>query len=160
MLGELRKFLDSLSVDAPGETELGDDELKVATAALLVHTATIDGHVAGAERNTLIDLLMRHFAVERGEAETLFAEGEARERDAVDIYSFTRVLQQRLSQEERQNIVRLMWEVVAADGEVHVYESNLVWRAAELIGVSTRDRVSMRQEVFRAAGIASGDEGQ
>jgi len=40
-----------------------------------------------------------------------------------------------------------MWEVVFSDGELHELEDNLVWRVAELIGVDTRTRVSMRQSV-------------
>jgi uncharacterized tellurite resistance protein B-like protein len=34
-----------------------------------------------------------------------------------------------------------------ADGVVDEFESNLVWRAAELLGVSTRDRVVLRKAV-------------
>jgi uncharacterized tellurite resistance protein B-like protein len=34
-----------------------------------------------------------------------------------------------------------------ADGVLHEFESNLVWRAAELLGVSTRDRVRLRKLV-------------
>jgi uncharacterized tellurite resistance protein B-like protein len=30
---------------------------------------------------------------------------------------------------------------------VHEFEGNLVWRAAELLGVSTRDRVTLRKAV-------------
>jgi len=40
-----------------------------------------------------------------------------------------------------------LWEVVLADGIVDEFETNLVWRVAELIGVSTRDRVTLRKMV-------------
>lgn len=153
MLDELKRLLTRIG-DAADTDGLGADELQLATAALLAHAAAIDGHVAARERATLKRLVERHFALAPDEAEELVSEAEAAERAAVDIYSFTRVLQSRLSQDERQRIVELMWEMVAADGEVHPYESNLVWRAAELIGVSTRDRVAMRQEVFARHGIA------
>jgi len=36
---------------------------------------------------------------------------------------------------------------------VHEFEANLVWRAAELLGVSTRDRVRLRKMVASRAGI-------
>jgi uncharacterized tellurite resistance protein B-like protein len=52
-----------------------------------------------------------------------------------------------LDQNGRKRIVEMLWEVVMADGIVHPFESNLVWRAAELLGVSTRDRVILKQEV-------------
>jgi uncharacterized tellurite resistance protein B-like protein len=50
----------------------------------------------------------------------------------------------------------MLWEVVMADGVVDEFESNLVWRAAELLGVSTRDRVLLRKAVAsRVAGDSS-----
>lgn len=155
MLDNLKRLFAQIGEDAEGR-DLETDELQAATAALLAHAAAIDGHIAAAERARIVALLERHFGLHPEGARQLLADGEARERAAIDIYSFTRVLQQRLDQSQRQRIVELMWEVVAANGEVHPYESNLVWRAAELIGVSTRDRVTLRQAVFARRGI-SGD---
>jgi uncharacterized tellurite resistance protein B-like protein len=43
--------------------------------------------------------------------------------------------------------VEMLWEIVMADGVVHAFESNLLWRTAELLGVSTRDRVTLRKMV-------------
>ena len=54
-----------------------------------------------------------------------------------------------------KRIVEMLWEVVMADGLVHEFESNLVWRVAELLGVSTRNRVILKQGVARRAGSAS-----
>ena len=50
-------------------------------------------------------------------------------------------------------IERSDMEVVMADRGVHEFEANLVWRAAELLGVSTRDRVRLRKMVASRAGI-------
>jgi uncharacterized tellurite resistance protein B-like protein len=47
----------------------------------------------------------------------------------------------------------MLWEVAMADGVVHEFESNLVWRSAELLGVSTRDRVTLRQQVAERFGL-------
>ncbi len=41
----------------------------------------------------------------------------------------------------------MLWELVYADGEVNEFEDNVVWRVSELLGVSPRDRIRMRQEV-------------
>jgi uncharacterized tellurite resistance protein B-like protein len=77
----------------------------------------------------------------------LFQEATAEERNAVDLYRFTKVLTRELDQDGRKRIVEMLWEVVMADGVVDEFESNLVWRVAELIGVSTRDRVVLRKMV-------------
>ena len=41
----------------------------------------------------------------------------------------------------------MMWDVVFADGVVSEFEENVVWRIAELLGVSNRDRIMLRQKV-------------
>jgi len=41
----------------------------------------------------------------------------------------------------------MMWEIVLADGRVTEFEDNLMWRAADLLGVSSRDRIALRQRV-------------
>jgi len=41
----------------------------------------------------------------------------------------------------------MMWEIVFADGRVNEFEDNLMWRAADLLGVSSRDRIALRRRV-------------
>ena len=41
----------------------------------------------------------------------------------------------------------MMWEIVFADGRVNEFEDNLMWRAADLLGVSSRDRIAIRRRI-------------
>src|ERR1700730_6840619 len=43
-------------------------------------------------------------------------------------------------------IVEMLWDIAFADGLVDEFEENTIWRIAELLGVSARDRV-LRQRV-------------
>ena len=45
----------------------------------------------------------------------------------------------------------MMWEIVYADGHVHEFEDNTIWRVAELLGVSSRDRMVLRHKVAKSA---------
>jgi len=44
----------------------------------------------------------------------------------------------------------MMWQVVFADGTVSEFEDNLVWRAADLLGISREERIALRQRVAGA----------
>jgi uncharacterized tellurite resistance protein B-like protein len=44
-------------------------------------------------------------------------------------------------------VVEMMWEMVYADGHVSEFERNLIWRAADLLGVSSRERIELGQQV-------------
>ena len=43
----------------------------------------------------------------------------------------------------------MMWELVYADGQVSEFEDNVVWRAADLLGVSSRDRIELKHRSRR-----------
>jgi uncharacterized tellurite resistance protein B-like protein len=124
-----------------------EEELRVASAALLINAGSIDGKFDSNEKQKVKALLQRRFDLKPDELKRLFQEASAEEREAVDLYRFTKVLCRNLDQDGRKRIVVMLWEVVMVDGVVDEFEANLVWRVAELIGVSTRDRVTLRKMV-------------
>lgn len=134
---------------------LREEELRLAAAALLVHATAIDGEVAPEERRKLRALLQTHFGLGDDETRRLIRAAEVREHDAVDLYRFTSVLCAQLDQDGRKQIIEMLWEIAMADRVVHEFESNLVWRVAELLGVSARDRVLMRKTVASRLGLAA-----
>ncbi len=142
-----KKLVERVTGDEPPTGNFREEELRLAAAALLVRAAVIDGQADPEERRKLKAVLQTRFDLDGDEVGRLLGEAEVREHEAVDIYRFTRVLCRELDQDGRKRIVEMLWEVVMADGVVDEFESNLVWRAAELLGVSTRDRVLLRKMV-------------
>ena len=141
------ELLEQVSGGLATTKDFREEELRLASAALLVHAAAIDGHFDNDERRALKSILQTRYGLSDSEARQLLTDARAREQEAVDLYRFTSVLCRELDQDGRKRIVEMLWEVAYADGEVHEFESNLVWRAAELLGVSTRDRVELRKAV-------------
>lgn len=135
------------------ESESDDTAHRTALAALLIHASRIDGTEDPAEIERLNNLLRDHFQLSTSEVDRLVAEGRRRDAEAVDLYRFTSTLAERFDQEGRCAVVTMLWEVVLADGRLDDYEANLVWRVAELLGVSTRDRVELRRAVENRLGI-------
>ena len=154
---KFKAFADRVAAEQQPARNLREDELRLAAAALLVRASVIDGQVDAAERRKLKTLLQERFDLDGDEIRPLLDEATVRENDSVDLYRFTSVLCRELDQDGRKRIVEMLWEVVMADGVVHEFESNLVWRTAELLGVSTRDRVTLRQAVAARVGLGSTD---
>jgi uncharacterized tellurite resistance protein B-like protein len=136
------------------DTEEDANAHRTALAALLIHASRIDGHEDPEETARLNLLLENQFDLSPAEREALVEEGRERDAEAVDLYGFTSALTDRLDQEGRCKVVTMLWEIVLADGRLDDYEANLVWRVAELLGVSTRDRVELRRAVEMRLGIA------
>ena len=74
------------------------------------------------------------------------------EHEAVDLYHFTSLLNRTLDEDGRARVVEMMWEIVYADGWRDELEDNLLWRAADLLGVSPRQRIELRQRIAKAVG--------
>ena len=74
------------------------------------------------------------------------------EQEAVDLYHFTSLLNRSLDEDGRRRVIEMMWEIVYADGRVSEFEDNLIWRAADLLGVSTRERIELRRRVAASRG--------
>jgi uncharacterized tellurite resistance protein B-like protein len=124
------------------------NEPRLAVAALLVHLAAVDGTVTDDERRIVRETLEDYYGLEADEVEKLVVEATRRDADAVDFYQFTSALKT-LDPEERVEVVRMMWQVVFADKKNDELEDNMVWRIAELIGVSARDRTVLRNQMAR-----------
>lgn len=68
------------------------------------------------------------------------------------------MLKRRLDPDGRIQVVGMLWDMAHADGAVHEFEENVVWRVAELLGVSTRDRVELRRLVRESFNNNPSDE--
>jgi uncharacterized tellurite resistance protein B-like protein len=151
MLDALKAFLDELGGGAPRQRPYEAADYRLAAAALLVHLASIDGEFGEDERAYLQRTVETRFGLNRAAARELIDAATESERDAVDLYRFTNVLKRMLDEEGRRQVISMLWEMAYADGNVHEFEENIIWRVAELLGVSTRDRVGLRQDAKDAA---------
>ena len=126
------------------ETEKPIDS-KLAVAALLVHLIDIDGETTDQEREIVSAVLQEHFDLTSGQVTDLVKIAHQKDQEAVDFYQFTSIITQ-LEMSQRIDIIAMMWKVVFTDGKNHEMEDNMVWRVAELIGVSARERTILRKQ--------------
>jgi uncharacterized tellurite resistance protein B-like protein len=122
-------------------------KLQLATAALLTRVAAAHEEMSLARRAKLHAVLGSHFDLDHLAAARLIQEAAVVDRTAVDLYHFTRQLNDLLNDEGRRQIIQMMWEIVYTDGKANDIEDNIIWRAADLLGVSTRQRVELRQRI-------------
>ena len=148
MLDGLRQFIaDIVSPDAREDRAFDDTGYQLAATALLVHVVSLDGEPSAVEKRKLHSLIESRFKLDPGKADHLIAQATRAEGDAVDLYHFTSVIMRSVNEESRLRIIEMMWEMVYADGEVTEFEDNVLWRAADLLGVSSRDRIDLKRKV-------------
>ena len=147
MFDSFRKFLSEVSEGGEHPIHFDHDDYRLAAAALLIHAATIDGKETGAEHEKLRAVLKARFALDDAATDELIDVGTLAENEAVDLYHFTSLINRTLDESGRLAIIEMMWEIVFADGEINEFEDNLMWRTADLLSVSSRDRIALRRRV-------------
>ena len=150
MLADLKQFFAELTGGDKPQDQFAPDDYRRAAAALLVHVAALDGDLTDAKRSKLHAILETHFALDAAATDELIEAAAADDREAVDFYHFTRLLMRTLDETGRLNVIEMMWEMVYADGSVSEFEANVMWRVADLLAVSPRDRITLRERVAAA----------
>ncbi|MDQ6437779.1 TerB family tellurite resistance protein [Mesorhizobium sp. LHD-90] len=153
MLDRVKAFFKDLP--RAGGSIKGDDP-RVAAAALMYHVMDADGVRQDAEWDRIKQILAETYQITGRELDDLVKAGEKADQESIDLYAFTSVLNRHLDEEGRIAFIRLMWDVVYADGVLHELEDNTLWRVADLIGVDARERVLARQAAARNAPGAKG----
>lgn len=144
MFDKLMAFLHSLSGETPAPEP---DSVAVAVIALALHVIQADGIIAEAETEVLEASMRSYFNLSKSEFEAMLKAARREEEDAIDLFHFTSRLNRALDADQKAEFIGMLWQIVLADNDRNELEDHLVWRIAELIGVSGRDRVSKRQEV-------------
>jgi uncharacterized tellurite resistance protein B-like protein len=153
MLDGLRQFIaDIVSPDAAQDRAFDETGYRLAATALLVHVVSLDGEPSATEKRRLHSLIESRFGLDPGTADRLITSATRVEGEAVDLYHFTSVIMRSVDEEGRLKIVEMMWEMVYADGQVTEFEDNVVWRAADLLGISSRDRIDLKHRVAERQG--------
>jgi uncharacterized tellurite resistance protein B-like protein len=159
MLDGLRQFITDIVAPDAEPRAFDETDYRLAATALLIHVVSLDGEPSAVEKRKLHSLIETRFKLDPGTADRLIASATRAEGDAVDLYRFTSVIMREVNEEGRQRIVEMMWEMVFADGKATEFEDNVLWRAADLMAISGRDRIELKHRVAKQqAGPAAGDK--
>lgn len=160
MFERFQEFFHSLTKDH-SKSDFAPDDPRIAVAALCIQVMEADGKIEDSEKKRLRKLLKEQYGLEGRQLDALIAAGQEAESEAVDYYRFTSDLKRHLNGEQRLELLGILWDIVYADGERSEMEDHAIWRIADLMGISDRERIVKRQEAAaRAPGHAmeTGDD--
>ncbi len=145
MFEAFKALITELTSGDKHPSSFDENDSRLAAAALLVHAAAIDGNISDAERAMLRSMLKDRFDLDDAGTTKLLDAAITAEHEAIDLYHFTSVLNRSLDEAGRKRLIEMLWQIALADGRVTEFEDNLIWRAADLLFISSRDRIALRQ---------------
>ena len=135
-----------------GDAEQADSQarehgLQLATATLLIEVMRADYQEDLTENEAVFEQVKRFFDLSEDEALLLVKEAETEADHSVELQSFTRLLHERLSLEDKHAVVEMLWRVALADDHLDKHEDHLVRKLSGLLYVSHKDLIRIRNAV-------------
>ncbi|XAW90669.1 TerB family tellurite resistance protein [Vibrio sp. CDRSL-10 TSBA] len=106
----------------------------LAIACLLSEVAGADHQIDEQEQQAKLTLLKRLLDLDQEEAQQLLTRADEQISHSASLYDFTSQLRE-LTQDTRFELIKAMWEVAHADGEIDPLEDAVIRKAAELLYV-------------------------
>lgn len=158
MLDKLRQMISDFATSGHESRIFDDNDYRLAAAALLVHVISIDGTPSDVEWRKLRALLAFRFELDDAALDELITTATRIEGESVDIYQFTSLIMRSVDEPGRARIVEMMWELVYADGHASEFEESVVWRSADLLGISSTERIALKNRVAEGRLSPSGSD--
>ena len=127
----------------------GMDAGDFAAMCLLVSAAYIEDGCDPREESALRRMATDGFGLDADEVEAVLSLAISEEREASDLFRWTKRVNESYEYEHKISLLEKMWEVVASDGVIGDFESNLLRRVSGLLYVSDKDAGEARRRVLR-----------
>jgi uncharacterized tellurite resistance protein B-like protein len=149
MLNSIREFFQQRVLDT-GPEPIDENSLRVATATLMFEMAHADDQVEAREREAMLSLLGEHFKLDEETLRELLALAADTARQAVCMQEFTRLLNENFSQEQKQQVVEMLWQVALSDAVLDKYEEAFVRQIADLLYVPHSAFIKAKHRAMQA----------
>lgn len=148
MLDAVKRFFsksDENNPKHPGQPS--GYSINVATCALFVEIARIDGKFTQEEMDKVLSILKEKYGLSRQDADLLIAEAEKELEESVDLWQFARLINENYANEEKIEIIETLWRIVYVDGKMDQYEHYLMNKLKNLLRISHSQLIDMKVKV-------------
>ena len=151
MLDVVKRFFGKaateVSKDANQNTE---HDIRVATCALFVEIARIDEKFTAAEMETILSILKQKYGLSQDHADALIAEAERELEKSVDLWQFTKLINENYSNEEKIKIIEIFWQIVYVDGKMDQHEHYLMNKLQNLLRLTHDQLITAKLKVLHS----------
>lgn len=144
MLARIKALFD---VASQPETPLPDEQRKLAAAALLIEVAVIDGHFDERELASVHELLRSNYGIQEDELLELTTIARQSRDDASSVYEFTSIINKHCTDPDKYELVKGLWTIAYADGELDKYEEYIIRKISELLYVPHSEFIRAKLDI-------------
>ena len=150
MIGILKKMMGD---PVQEETVVSQDDAHIALCVLLIEAAHVDGECSDEEMAHVIETLTDKCGVLKEDIDELIEKAYQKRKDAIDLFAFTRYLNQNYSKEEKLKVMESVWRVIHIDGRLAGHEDHFAHKLANLLRLTHKElidaKISAREQLKR-----------
>ena len=146
MIDLIKKIIGDRGTDR--EKKTADGSINLATCALLLELANVDGKFSKQEKDNITDIFKTRYGLSEKEVNELLKSSEAELEKSIDLWQFTNVINQNYSLEEKLKIIETIWEVAFSDGKLEQHEDYLAHKVASLLRLSHKQLIEAKLKVL------------
>lgn len=143
----LDKIRDFFSADEPDDT-VDEAALHLAAAVLLVEVAKADHSFDEAEFENLQAVLREHWSLADEDLADLVRVARETSDMHVSLHRQIETINAHFDNRRKFELMRGLWQIACADGEIHHHEEHLIRRLADLLYVSHTDFIRSKHQVL------------
>jgi uncharacterized tellurite resistance protein B-like protein len=151
MLDKLKRFFSKIQEnDAPMDRALAQHDMRIAACALFVEISRIDEEFTPEEMETVLSILKEQYDLSREHADALVTAAEKELENSVDLWQFAKLINENYSNDEKVELVEMLWRIVYVDGKMDAYEHYLMNKLKNLLRLSHDQLISAKLKVLHA----------
>jgi uncharacterized tellurite resistance protein B-like protein len=147
MIDKIKNLISNLSKKEDQNKELDSSLLDNACAALLVEIAFADKDFDDTEKDSLRETLIKTYGLNEEEIEEIIQDADRSVEESTSLYGYTRIVNDEFNYEDKLDLIRNLWKVAYADGNLDKYEEHLLRKISDLIHVSHSDYINIKLEM-------------
>ena len=147
MINKIKDLITRFNTKEETTEEFSSNLLDNACAALLVEIAFADKDFDETEKTSLKQSLIETYAVDESDIEEIIKDAEETVSESTSLYGYTRVVNDEFEYEDKLSLLKNLWKVAYADGNLDKYEEHLIRKISDLIHISHTDYINIKLEI-------------
>ncbi len=118
--------------------------IEVAACTVLLEAAYADYNCSDDELEHVVSTMKDIFGITDAEARELVEMAHKEREQTVDVYSFTRAINENFKAEEKQKVLEAVWRVMYSDGVIDKYEDALGRKLVQLLRLERKEALEAK----------------
>ena len=137
MIDLVKRFFEkSQTEDSTAQEPHSSHDIRIATCALFLEMAGVDGEFSDEEQDHIVSVLKEKYHLSDEHATELMETAQQELDQSIDLWHFTNLINRNYSEEERVQIVEMVWQIVYVDGRLDGHEDSLMHKLSKLLDLT------------------------